>query len=254
MDTVVKVEPKDGALVLLQGKAADPINPKRQLYMGGNIRAVVDYVNGMRKARVPVDPKNSIVVFDEAALTITLTTETHLHDQGGVTVEAKLVHNPRLVEFGINSNKRFAVKELEKLFSFNADMFSSDPHANKHGMIVASLRSFNAKVQMEIQEGGDKRGNKAQNFTKQVQTDIAESFTMVANIFKGTDHKTFSVDICYEVTDGGVKFWLESTELHQLTIAELNAQFNTQKAYLSEESYEDGNVQFPGHNLVVISK
>jgi hypothetical protein len=249
MKNEIKVESKEGVLIVLEGKAQEPINPKRQYFLGGNIRAVVEYVEGRQRAGVPVDPKTSIVVIDESELSITLTTDFHLHEQGGVTVEAKLAHNQRLIDFGINSNKRFSVKELEKLFSFNADMFSSDPHANKHGMIVASLRSFNAKVQLEIQEGGDKRGNKAQNFTKQVQTDIAESIVMVANIFKGTEHKTFSVDICYEVTDGGARFWLESTELHQLTIHEVNSQFKIQKTYLSDVDENTSK-----HGLTVISK
>lgn len=249
MKSEIKVEAKEGVLIVLEGKASEPINPKREYYMGGNIRAVVDYVIGRKKAGVPVNPQNAVVVIDETALTITLTTEAHLHDQGGVTVEAKLEPNPRLQEFQINKNHRFGLKDLERLVNFNADMFNGEAHANAHGMLVAALRNFTAKAQIEIQDSADKRGNKAQNFTKTVTTDIIQNFTLSANIFKGTEVKTFTVDICYEINDNAVRFWLESTELFQLTIRELNSQFTTQKEYLSDLT--EGTSQ---HGLIVISK
>lgn len=249
MKNEIKVESKEGVLIVLEGKAKEPINLKRQYFLGGNIRAVVEYVEGRKKAGVPVDPKTSIVVIDESDLSITLTTDFHLHEQGGVTVEAKLEPNSRLSEFQINKNHRFDLKSLERLVNFNVDMFNTQSHANSHAMLVGSLRSFHAKAQIEIQDSFDKKGNKAQNFTKQVQTDIANSFVLSANIFKGTDIKTFNVDICYEFTDAGVKFWLESTELFQLTIHELNSQFSTQKIYLSDVDENTSK-----HGLTVISK
>lgn len=250
MQNEINVQAKEGVLTILEGKAADPINPKRQYFLGCNIRGVVDYVIGRKKAGVPVDPQTSVVVIDESNFTITLTTDSHLHEQGGVTVQAKLEPNPRLEEFKINaSGVRFSLKELEKLVNFNADMFSKSEHANAHGMLLASLRTFTAKANIEIQEAGDKRGNKAQNFTKTVTTDIVNSFVLRTNIFKGTEIKTFYVDICYEITDGGVKFWLESTELFQLTLHEMKVQFDSQKTYLSDS--DEGTAQ---HGLVVISK
>lgn len=239
-----------GVITLLRGEAPKPINPERKKYQG-NIKAVVDYVEGMRKAGKPVDPQTSLVIFNENDLSITLITDTHLYEHGGVTITAMLEPNPRLQQFGINSSARFTTKELEKLFSFNADMFSKEEHANNLAMIIAALRNFNAKVQVEIQESGDKRGNTASNFTKQVQTDIASSFVMVANVYKGTDYKKFTVDICYQVTDGGVRFWLESTELHLLSQMELMHQFSTQKQYLSEKQALEGDV---AHGLVVITQ
>lgn len=89
--------------------------------------------------------------------------------------------------------------------------------------IVSALQMFKAKVDREIESSNDGRGTqKNVNNATVKEHGIEESFVLNIPIFKGSESKTFKVDIGITVTDGSVLTWLESRDLKDLEATERN--------------------------------
>lgn len=230
----LKVENLTGnTLVLLEGEAPKPINTARVNYLGGDINAVRDFIMHREKHNCVVSRDNTTIIFTEKTRNILLITEEHLASQGGITVDSTLSENERLLEFGINRDKKFTLKELVKVIEMNIDYFPDEDEQRK---LVGQLRSFTMKATTEIQESmADGKGNKSNSLKKQVESDIVSRIKMQAPIFRGTALASFWVDVCFDTSDSGVKFWLDSVELYQTSMKELNAQFSAQKQFFADE-------------------
>jgi hypothetical protein len=192
---------------VLEGDAPKAINPKG-INIIGDINAVYDFL----KTRAELlDKKTAVIIFDEAKGTILLQTDPSSDLQ--TCVKALLEEFPDLKAFGINQEKYYGQKELEKFVRMSRLYF---PDKEAHMKLVTDLKSFSAKVQSEMKSEADNRGNRNNSFAKQVVSDIAIDFVLTIPLFKGQSPKSFRVEICYDVTDSTVRFWLESVELAEL--------------------------------------
>jgi hypothetical protein len=202
-------------IVIREGQALPPVAPKR-IAISGDIRSVYAYVAKRNRMLVDaglqaVNPERAIVTVDKEAMSITL--ELDPEYQYGTVVTAKLEPNPDLKQFQINGNKTFKQKELVDLLKFSRLYFED---FDKHGMLLRAYQAFNAKAFIDMSSESDSRSNKAQSYSKKVETNLPTDFVMNIPIFKGQEKKRFHVEICFEVTDGGCNFWFESVELKEL--------------------------------------
>lgn len=213
----LKLESIEGnEIIIREGHALPPVGPKK-VDISGDIRTVSSFI-AKRKSPVfaepsqqVINPDRAVVMVEKEAMTITLNLDPEY--QYGTTVVAKLEPNPDLKQFHINGQKTFKQKELVDLLKFSRLFFED---FDKHGMLLRAYQAFNAKAFIDMSSEGDNRSNKAQSYSKKVETNLPTDFVMNIPIFKGQEKKRFHVEICFEVTDGGCNFWFESVELKEL--------------------------------------
>lgn len=194
-------------LIIREGSAAAPNNPIQPIIQG-DINAVINFLLYREST---LDKNKAVIYFNEVDGSIILVAEPS--NSIGLKVLAKSEIYPDLQKFCINQEKFFGLRELEKHVRMNRFHFA-DKEA--HMKFLADLKSFHAKVSSEIQNEADQRGNKNQTFKKVVTSDLAADFVLRMPLFKGLDDSTFRVEVCYDVTDSAVRFWMESVELMEL--------------------------------------
>jgi hypothetical protein len=225
----LKIDVKGDTVTILHGDAPKPIN-KEAVTIDGNINAVKEFI-ATRESKT-LDKDTTVILFNEQKGLITLQSNPgHPHN---TTINAKLEVYPELNEFGINKEKYYGLREMEKFVRMNRFWFG-DKEA--HMRLVSELKAFNAKVQSELSSEADQRGNKNQAFKKQVTSELAADFVLTIPLFKGSESSTFRVDICYDVTDAQVRFWLESVELFELQKQAVFKAFEPQRISFVEKGF-----------------
>lgn len=146
----------------------------------------------------------------------------------GDVITGKLTLNPDLTEIGINTAKRYSREELVTFLRMNRLFF---PDLESHAKLLQSVRKFDANVseRLSLDSTQKNRGNTNVAYEKTVNAgDVPFNFFIQIPVFKGSDPKKFDVEVCLDVSDGSVRFWLESPELAEI-IQE------TEKVALDEE-------------------
>lgn len=199
-------------LVILEGKALEEKYP-RKIDIVGNIESVSAFLkkrdNGFDLQKV--DQSKVIVIVDKEQMYIQLQLDPQ--NEFGSVVKGVLELSPELEKFHINEAKTYKREELVQLIRFNRLAFDNK---EQHEKVLNAYMAFEAKTSGEIGASNDTRGNRDASFKKVVSTNIPTEFTLLIPIFKGKEPLRFRVEICLDVTDGGARFWFESTELHEL--------------------------------------
>lgn len=183
----------------------------------GNIRAVNSY---LKSRNAIVDKKDTVIVMDREKMTVTMTEKASRSDK--IEVAGSCSIDDRLKEFGINKGKRFSQQDLRSILKRNRIFF---PSREEFDAVFESLQAFKANVKKEIESGKDDRGNVENHFSRQIETGLATQFALEIPVIKGEPKKKFFVEICFDITDGSVVFWLESVELFEIEIAEIERIF-----------------------------
>lgn len=210
---------------LLEGDAPNPVNYE-PFSITGNINAVKDYLT----TRTDIDKKGAHILMNEQKASITLIRFEGLPYK--VTVIGSLTPYPELAQFGINTSKTHTLTDIRTLIKMNRIFF---PDRDKHTALVNSLQNFTAKVEATHTNVADNRSNKSIGTTKQVETGLMADFELCIPLFNGGAHKSFRVEICYDVTDGGTKFWFESVELYELQKNMVIDTLKQQKEYFTDK-------------------
>lgn len=209
----VNVTPHNGVLEIREGQAI-PLKEPVKIDIVGNIDAVSSFLKVRSTSAINhqcVSKMSSIVTVDRKNMSIRL--QTNPNDVYGTVITGKLELSDELKAFSINTAKTFSKQELVKLLRFNRMHFAD---MDIHAKVLGSYQKFSASANTDIKDESDLRGNKLANFQKKVKTDIPDNFVLNLPIFKGREKKTFRVEICLDVTDGGACFWFESVELNEI--------------------------------------
>ena len=205
-------------LTVLQGQALEQ-KPPQKIDINGDIHAVKNFLlirnTGKfllhTENRQSVDKDVAIIIVDKRQKTIQL--QLNPEDYYGATITGHLEFDESLTAFNINKNKTFTKEEFIKLIKFNKIFFDNP---DKHSELLVAFQKMNAQVNVNSTDGNDTRGNKERAFIKNVTTNIPTEFILNIPIFKGFNAIRFRVEICLDVTEGSARFWLESTELHEI--------------------------------------
>lgn len=228
MKTELQVNPKGDTITILEGKALELLQPK-QLSLSGNILSVGSFLSSRYGANAGsglqlVDKTKAVVTVNEANMTILL--EVDPNNPHGTQVLGKLELTDELKAFGINAQKEFTREALIKLLRFNKRFFAD---ATKYEELLKAYQTLQIKTATELKQESDLRGNKGLNYEKKVNSEnIPTEFIMLIPVFKGFESRTFRVEICLDATDSSVRFWFESTELHELVVIERKIIFDKQ--------------------------
>lgn len=221
----VKVEGETKELVIRKGNAPDIVVPKQAVIIGtlASIMAFVEHRKpNIETCHVEIDREKLFAHLFE-----------NPKDPLATEVKGSILLNPDLVKFNINTTCNMMDRtELKSFLRTNRVFF---PNKEAHAQLVSAIESFSAKVQMEIQQSNDSRGNKAGNFTKEVKTDVPFDAVIEVSVFKGEPKKKIQIEICYDVTERGAAFWFESKEIDEVLINAVNEKFDTLVKELGEK-------------------
>jgi len=211
----------DGALILRQGDAA-PIHEKKGVSYVGNISAPADWFELKIKNKLELELSDiTVLVHNES---IVFKASEFVPDEA-IVITGMLHRNEDLKTFCINSSKQWSNKELASFLKMNRYFFAD---RDENLQIVKNLNSFKAKVSQEIESSNDFKGNKKHLFEQTVKAELKLNFQLTMPIFKGESNRTFDVEINFDISDGSVVYWLESADLRELELKDLETIMNTE--------------------------
>lgn len=219
----LKLESLTGNEIIIREGAALEQKEPQKIELSGDIKTVSSFLlnrsDGYDQQRV--DRNKAIVIVDKDNMKITL----NLDPQNfyGTIITGSLELSQELKVWSINQSKTFKREELVQLIKFNRLSFDN---TEQHDKILKAYMAFEAKTDSELKASNDTRGNRAASINKNVSTNIPTEFILLIPIFKGKEAVRFRVEICLDVTDGGARFWFESTELHEIINTSKDIIFN----------------------------
>jgi hypothetical protein len=222
----LKIENTNGELIIRQGNAQEPLPLKEPkiINISGDIHSVANFINNRATGHSSqaIDKNKAIVSVDKHGGVIKLELDPENHY--GATVTAKLEFSEELKQFGINAGKRYARKELVELFKFSRLYFEDK---NQHAQVLTGLYKLRIKSETEIQQEKDNQGNKRNLLDVKTVDDggLVKEFSITLPLFKGFPAKKISVEVCFEVLNGDVSFWLESIGLKETADAAIDGIF-----------------------------
>lgn len=187
MKNEIKVESKEGQLIILEGKTLDPKAP-----ININIEANIDSPTRFIEKRVAeFDNKKANVIMNIEDRTIILViNETDPFMTGKVT--GKLELSDEFTKFKINTGQSWDCFSLADFIKMNRSFFESKDVAGK---LVTTLRNFKAKVDKEIEQSKDDKANYSIKRTQVVNSNLPSDFVLNVRIFKGHKKQSFPVEI-----------------------------------------------------------
>ena len=205
-------------LIIREGKAPDmlPIREPQKIVIAGDIKTVANFLK-VRKTDASglqvVDKTKSVVTIDKKEMTLVLQLDPE--NFYGAVISGKLELSDEVKVFGINTDKTYNRQELARLIKFNRNYFNDK---DIHAKVLSSIMKVRVKTEQELKAENDNRGNKAVGFEQKVDAgaDLAKEFVLLIPVFKGFDPVAIIVEVCIDVSDSTLHFWLESPELMEM--------------------------------------
>lgn len=225
----LKIENSTGELIIREGKAQEPLPIKEPniIKISGDIHSVATFIKGRSDGHSlqAIDKNKAVIIVDKRKKTILLQLDPENHY--GTTVTGKLEQSKELEQFGINTSARYDRKALLSLLRFNRLFFEDK---GQHAQVIAGLYKLRIKSETEIQQEKDNQGNKRNLHEVKTVDDggLVKEFNITVPLFQGFDPKNITVEICFEVLNGDVSFWLESIGLKEASDAAIDGIFNDQ--------------------------
>lgn len=196
-------------LTIREGAALPPKEP-RIVNIKGIISSPADFANN-RNFEIEATKANVIANYTNRTIILNMD-ETNPY---GGTITGALDMNPDLKSLGINENKTYDEKDLMRKLNFFGAYFKDRA---SHKKLLEKLQQFKAKVTQDFTNQDDYKGTVAIAKISKIEHDIPLEFELAIPLFTGGEKKTFKVDICVSVRDGGISFWFESVEMNELIV------------------------------------
>lgn len=217
-------------LTILEGAPATPLplREPKSLSFSGNIHAISDYVKIRRneaEGLQVLNAKTIVIEVDKNARTIVMRQDPESHYN--TTITAKLEASEELKQFGINTTTRYDRKQLLRLLKFNRLFFDDKP---QYAEVIAGLVKIRFKTQSELMQENDGKGNRANSDEAHTvaHEGFKDKFILSVSLFRGFTSVKIEVEICWEVLDSHISFWLESVGLKEATDSAIDGIFDTE--------------------------
>lgn len=189
-DKQIFVQTKEGTTALeIREGAALPLKEPVKIVVIGQIDAITKYI----KQRMPFKDIRidiALIVVNRDKMQIFF--QQNPGDFYGTEITGKLELSKEFMEWGINTKETYSPHELADFIKMHRSHFEKKEEANK---LVSILRNFEAKVNKEIQDKDDKKGNTDLIRRQTVQSNLPEGFNLKIPIFKGTDKQKVNIEI-----------------------------------------------------------
>lgn len=181
-----------GEIVIREGKAVELKEPVKV-----SIKGTIDTAARWLETRFDcIKEKTCHVIVNREQLTIALQCNENNHY--GTLVVGSLTLSPEYKRFGINEGNYITNFEMAELIKMNRSFFENKSVAMK---LVTDLQNFKAKVDKEIEQSNNNRGDRRILVNQAVEHNLPEAFTLILPIFKGTAKQTIAVEVYVNPSD-----------------------------------------------------
>lgn len=203
------IVPKDynGApieVVLREGEAPVALDPKEpeRVVISGTIDAPFRWLE-KRVELINQKATNIIVNRDKMGLALTIDETSYYQTE----INGILQASKEMVEFGINTEKRWEPIKLSKFIKMHRAFFTDK---SQNMMLVSTLKNFKAKVNQDIERSKEENGSKVDNYSQVVDSNLPKSFKLNIPLFKGFACEEIEVEIYADVDGRDVSLSLVS--------------------------------------------
>lgn len=203
------VVPKDynGApieVVLREGKAPVALDPKEPIPV--DITGTIDSPLRWLEKRVDlIDQKQANITVNRDDMKISLVDKETDYYNNGIT--GVLQPSKEMVEFGINTEKKWDPIKLSQFFKMHRAFFKDK---SENMLLVSTLKNFKAKVNQDIERSKEENGSKVDNYSQVVDSNLPKSFKLNILLFKGFSCEEIEVEIYADVDGRDVSLSLVS--------------------------------------------
>lgn len=216
IEKLTEMNIEDGKDIVIRFGDALPLQEPKYVSIHGTIDAPARWVEKRKDDIVSADAH---VLVDRNRMTITLNTDENsaYMDQ----IVGTLTLSTEMQEFGINTGEYMSCFDMADRIKQLRTYFETQQEAMK---LVTELRSFKAKIDKELELSDDKRGNQTIMRAQTVESNLPKSFNVNMPIFKGTEKRTFEVEV--EINPNDLSCTLVSPDAHDIVVQERDSQMD----------------------------
>ena len=216
IEKLTEMNIEDGKDIVIRFGDALPLQEPKYVSINGTIDAPARWVEKRKDDIVSADAH---VLVDRDRMTITLNTDENsaYMDQ----IVGTLTLSTEMQEFGINTGEYMSCFDMADRIKQLRTYFETQQEVMK---LVTELRSFKAKIDKELELSDDKRGNQTIMRAQTVESNLPKSFNVNMPIFKGTEKRTFEVEV--EINPNDLSCTLVSPDAHDIVVQERDNQMD----------------------------
>lgn len=216
IEKLTEMNIEDGKDMVIRFGDALPLQEPKYVSIHGTIDAPARWVEKRKDDIVSADAH---VLVDRDRMTITLNTDENSAYMDQIVGTLSL--STEMQEFGINTGEYMSCFDMADRIKQLRTYFETQQEALK---LVTELRSFKAKIDKELELSDDKRGNQTILRAQTVESNLPKSFKVNMPIFKGTEKRTFEVEV--EINPNDLSCTLVSPDAHDIVVLERNSQMD----------------------------
>lgn len=224
IEKLTEMNIEDGKDMVIRFGDALPLKEPKYVSINGTIDAPARWVEKRKDNIVSADAH---ILVDRDHMTITLNTDENnfYSDQ----IVGTLTLSTEMQEFGINTGEYMSCFDMADRIKQLRTYFETQQEAMK---LVTELRSFKAKIDKELELSDDKRGNQKILRAQTVESNLPKSFNVNMPIFKGTEKRTFEVEV--EINPNDLSCTLVSPDAHDIVVQERDNQMDAVLGRIAE--------------------
>lgn len=216
------VQSKDGEVVIRHGEAM-PLREPRQIKIHGILSTVREYLNKRK-----VNFNDSVLYVNKELGSLELIHNQSSYYQGFIS--GKTETDFRIEQWHINDdNVNWTTTGLATFMKKHIHHFFDKNEGRK---LISDLMQFEGKVEKEIQDHNDQKGNIKFKYAQAVEHNLPGSFWLSIPLFKGQENQKFEVEIIVDPKDYGCS--LISNELYELADGYKETQIDNELSYIQE--------------------
>lgn len=216
IEKLTEMNIEDGKDMVIRFGDALPLQEPKYVSIHGTIDAPARWVEKRKDDIVSADAH---VLVDRDRMTITLNTDENSAYMDQIVGTLSL--STEMQEFGINTGEYMSCFDMADRIKQLRTYFDTQQEAMK---LVTELRSFKAKIDKELELSDDKRGNQTILRAQTVESNLPKSFKVNMPIFKGTEKRTFEVEV--EINPNDLSCTLVSPDAHDIVVLERDSQMD----------------------------
>lgn len=216
IEKLTELNTEEGKETIIRFGDALPLKEPKAVSISGTIDAPARWIEKRKDDIVSADAH---ILVDRDHMSITLKTDENsaYSDQ----IIGTLTLSSEMQEFGINTGESMSCFDMADRIKQLRSYFDTMQNAMK---LVTELRNFKAKIDKELELSDDKRGNQKIMRAQTVESNLPKSFKVNMPIFKGTEKRTFEVEV--EINPNDLSCTLVSPDAHDIVVQERDSQMD----------------------------
>ena len=191
-------------IVLRKGIAAEQL-PTREPIPVKILGTIDSPLKWIEKRVELIDQKHANITVNRDCMQISLIDKEN--DYYRNEVSGVLQPSKEMMEFGINTDKKWDPIKLSQFFKMHRAFFKDKA---QNMSLVSTLKNFKAKVNQDIERSKEENGSKTDNYSQVVDSNLPKSFKLNIPLFKGFACEEIEVEIYADVDGRDVSLSLVS--------------------------------------------